>query len=158
MFNSSSSGNNCHAVQRSLSSAASVCIGKVEPSPCPILLALIRPRDLFRLLAIAFWGRVEGQNITLYGDRDETINPIISKWNKLVQKSTRLDMAKVIHRELCKKSTFKHSIKCYMHKRESILENEMHRILWDFDIQTDHLILSKRPDLLIIKKKREPAK
>ena len=71
-------GNNCHAVQRSLSSGASVCIGKVGPSPCPILLALIRPRDLFRFLAIrlchfllvyhlgiAFLGRVEGQNITV---------------------------------------------------------------------------------------------
>ena len=34
---SSSSGNNCHAVQRSLSSGASVCIDTVGPSPCPIL-------------------------------------------------------------------------------------------------------------------------
>ena len=75
---SSSSGNKCHAVQRSLSSGASLCSGTVGPSPCPILSALIRPRDLFRLLAIgmchfrpvhhlgiAFLGRVEGQNITI---------------------------------------------------------------------------------------------
>ena len=75
---SSSSGNNCHAVQRSLSSGASLCSGIVGPSPSPILSALIRPRDLFRLLAIgmchflpvyhlgiAFLGRVEGQNITI---------------------------------------------------------------------------------------------
>ena len=54
------------------------CSGTMGPSPCPILKALIRPRDLFRLLAIgmchllpvyhlgiAFLGRVEGQNITL---------------------------------------------------------------------------------------------
>ena len=75
---SSSSGSNCHAVHRPLSSGASLCSGAVGPSPCPILSALIRPRDLFRLLAIgmchflpvhhlgmAFLGRVEGQNITL---------------------------------------------------------------------------------------------
>ena len=49
---SSSNGNNCHAVHRSLSSGASLCNGTVGPSPCPILSALIRPRDLFRLLAI----------------------------------------------------------------------------------------------------------
>ena len=49
----------------------------VGPLPCPILSALICPRDLFRLLTIgmchflpvhhlgiAFLGRVEGQNIT----------------------------------------------------------------------------------------------
>ena len=49
---SSSSGNNCHAVHRSLSSGASLCSGTVGPSPCSILSAIIRSRDLFRLLAI----------------------------------------------------------------------------------------------------------
>ena len=49
---SSSSGNYCHAVHRSLSSGASLCSGTVGSSPCPVLSALIRPRDLFRLLAI----------------------------------------------------------------------------------------------------------
>ena len=29
-----------------------------------------------------------------------------------------------------------------------------HKLLWDVDIQTDHLISAKRPDLIIIKKKR----
>ena len=42
-----------------------------------------------------------------------------------------------------------------MHKQESILKNEANKILWDFEIQMDHLILARRPDLvLIIKKKR----
>ena len=36
---SSSSGNKCHAVHRSLSSGASLCSGTVGPSPCPILSA-----------------------------------------------------------------------------------------------------------------------
>ena len=36
---SSSSGNNCHLVHRSLSSGASLCSGTVGPSPCPILSA-----------------------------------------------------------------------------------------------------------------------
>ena len=31
-------------------------------------------------------------------------------------------------------------------------------IIWDFDIQTEHLISARRPDLIIIKKKREHAK
>ena len=34
--------------------------------------------------------------------------------------------------------------KWYMHNPESVLENETHKFLWDFDIQTDHLI-STRP-------------
>ena len=44
-----------------------------------------------------------------------------------------------------------------MHNPESILGNETHEVLSDFDIQTDHLISARRPDLLIVNKKREPA-
>ena len=33
----------------------------------------------------------------------------------------------------------------------------MHKILWDFEIQTDQLISARRPDLVIVNKKREPA-
>ena len=50
----------------------------------------------------------------LCGDRDETIDPIISECNKLAQKEykTRYDwMGKVIHLELCKKLKFDHTNK-----------------------------------------------
>ena len=42
-----------------------------------------------------------------------------------------------------------------MHNSESILENETHKLLWDFKIKTDHLISVRRPDLVIIKKKKK---
>ena len=47
-----------------------------------------------------------------------------------------------------------------MHSPASVLENDTHKLLWDFDIQTDHLISARRPDLIIINKKnpRELAK
>ena len=70
----------------------------------------------------------------------------ISKCRKLVQKEykTRHDwMGKVIKWELCKKLKFDHMNKRYMNNLESILENEIHKLLWDFDIQTDHLILTR---------------
>ena len=35
------------------------------------------------------------------------------------------------------------------------LENDTHKLLWDFDIQTDHLISASRPDLIIINKKKK---
>ena len=31
-----------------------------------------------------------------------------------------------------------------------VLENDTHKLQWDFDIQTDHLISARRPDLIII--------
>ena len=46
-----------------------------------------------------------------------------------------------------------------MHKPAIVLENDLHKLLWDFNIQTDRLIPARRPDLIIInKKKRESAK
>ena len=33
-----------------------------------------------------------------------------------------------------------------------------HKLLWDFDIQTDHLISGRRPDLIIINKKKKTCK
>ncbi len=40
-----------------------------------------------------------------------------------------------------------------MHNPESVLENETHKSLWDFKIQTDHLMSARRPDIVIVKKK-----
>ena len=42
-----------------------------------------------------------------------------------------------------------------MHNPAPVLENDSHKLLWDFNIQTDHLIPTRRPDLIIINKKKE---
>ena len=41
----------------------------------------------------------------------------------------------------------------YMHNPAPVLENATHELQWDFNIQTDHLIPARRPDLIIINKK-----
>ncbi len=40
-----------------------------------------------------------------------------------------------------------------MHSSAAFLEYDTHKLLWDFDIHTDHLISAWRPDVIIIKKK-----
>ena len=40
-----------------------------------------------------------------------------------------------------------------MHNPAPVLENDRHKLLRDFNIQTDHLISARRPDLIIINKK-----
>ena len=42
-----------------------------------------------------------------------------------------------------------------MHNPAPVQEKNTHKLLWDFDIHTDHLILARRPDLILIKKKKE---
>ena len=41
-----------------------------------------------------------------------------------------------------------------MHNPAAALENNTHKLLWDFDIQTDHLISARKPDLIILNKKK----
>ena len=40
-----------------------------------------------------------------------------------------------------------------MRNPESVQENETQKYLWDFEIQPDHLISARQPDLLIVQKK-----
>ena len=45
--------------------------------------------------------------------------------------------------------------KLYMHNPAPDLENDSHKLLWDFNVQTDHLIPARRPDLIIINNKKK---
>ena len=84
------------------------------------------------------------------------INHIISECSKLSQKEykTRHNwVGKVIHKELCKKiEIWPYEQMVYAQPR-SVLENETHKPLWDFDLQRDHQISARWPDLIIINKK-----
>ena len=55
-------------------------------------------------------------------------------------------------------SNFEAGDKWYEHGLENVLENEDYKILWDFSIQTDHVIEARRPDLVVVDKKRRTCK
>ena len=67
-------------------------------------------------------------------------------------------VGKLIYWEMCKKFRFDHANKWYMHNPALDLENDTQKPLWDFDIQTDHLISARIPDLIIINKKKKICK
>ena len=86
---------------------------------------------------------------------------MISECSKLAQKEykARHDwVGKVVHWEMCRKFQFDHTNKWYMHNLAPVLKNDMHKLLLDFNIQTDHLIPARRPDLKIINKKKRICK
>ena len=45
-----------------------------------------------------------------------------------------------------------------MHNPAPVQENDTHKILWYFDIQTNYVISARRPDIIIIKKKKKICK
>ena len=46
----------------------------------------------------------------------------------------------------------------YMHNPTPVPEKDTHKLLRDFNIQTDHLIPARRPDFIIINKKKSICK
>ena len=45
-----------------------------------------------------------------------------------------------------------------MYKTEYVIKDEMHKILWYFQIQMAYLIPIRRPDLILINKKKKKKK
>ena len=92
---------------------------------------------------------------------DESINHIVSGCSKLAQKEYKRrhdNLAKIVHWKLARKCNFEAADKWYEHEPESILENEDYQILWDFSIETDHVIEARRPVLVVVDKKERSCK
>ena len=79
----------------------------------------------------------------MYRKVDESIDHIVSGCCKVAQKEYKRrhdNLEKIVHWRLARKCTFKAGDKWYEHEPESVSENEDYRILWDFSIQTGHVI------------------
>ena len=95
----------------------------------------------------------------LRGDKDETINHIISGCGKFEENDYKTwhELAgKIIHSELYKKLKFDHTTSIVFAKTKK--EKNTHNILWMFKIHTSPLILAWRPDLVVINKKKKKEK
>ena len=91
---------------------------------------------------------------------NETTDHILNGCPKLSQTEYKARHDKVsvaVHWSLCKEYGFDHSSKWYEHRAEKVLENDDVKLLWDFHVQSDHVIEHCRPDLLLVKKKSKEA-
>ena len=92
---------------------------------------------------------------------DESIDHIVNGCSKLAQKEYRRrhdNLGKIAHWKLAKKGNFEAGDKWYEHQPERVLENEDYKILWDFSIQTNHVIEASRPGLVLAEKKERICK
>ena len=96
------------------------------------------------------------QNNKCWLCRYETINRILSEYSKLEPKSIR---QVTIGWRMSSTGNCSRSLNLtiwtnwYMQNPESVLENKTQKIHRDFEIQTDRLILTKRPNLMTVNKK-----
>ena len=86
---------------------------------------------------------------------------IVSSCSKLGQKEYKRrhdNLGKIVHwNKLARNCNFEAEDKWYKHGPE-VLENGDYKILWDFSIQTDHVIETRRPDLVVVDKKERSCK
>ena len=54
--------------------------------------------------------------------------------------------------ELCQKFGLIDEVKWYYHKPARVVENDRIKILWDFNIQADHVIQHRKPDIVVLYK------
>ena len=90
----------------------------------------------------------------LWGDRNGRVNHTISEFSKMTlreYKSRHDWVEKVIHWELCKRQKFGNDdTKPNLSKKKGT-----HKILRDFEILTEHQIFIRKPDRVLINKKKK---
>ena len=77
-----------------------------------------------------------------------------SKLAKKEYKRRHNNLGRLVHWKLVRKCNFESGDKWHKHEPESVLENEDYKILCDFSIHTDHVIETRRLDLVVADKKR----
>ena len=92
---------------------------------------------------------------------ERKVDHIVCSCSKLAQKEYKRrhdNLVKIVHWKLARRCNFEAGDKWYEHEPESVLENEDYKILWDFSIQTDHVIEARRPHLVVVDKKERSCK
>ena len=88
---------------------------------------------------------------------DETVRHIVCGCSRLAQKEykRRHDMVgERVHWEVCRKFDIRVNNNWYEDEPEAVIENNQCKILWDFEVQTDHVIKERRPDLVAVDKEK----
>ena len=81
---------------------------------------------------------------------------VVSECSKLAQteyKGRHDNVARYIHWQLCGKCGLERANNWYEQNPERVVESENSKVLWDFTIQCDRKIETRRPDIVFIDKK-----
>ncbi|CAB4022312.1 Hypothetical predicted protein [Paramuricea clavata] len=104
---------------------------------------------------------VESPLCRLCGEKGEHITHLISECKKLAQKEYKRrhdNVARIVHWKLCGLFQLEKAEKWYEHQPNGVIESDNVKILWDFNIQCDHVIECRRPDIVVVLKKEKECK
>ena len=93
-------------------------------------------------------------------DKNESVGHLVSECSKLAQreyKGRHDRVATAVHWGLCQKYGIPSTEQWYKHRAEAVVETQQVKLLWDFTIQTDHVIEHRRPDIVVLEKQAKRA-
>ena len=94
------------------------------------------------------------------GERGETVQHIICECKKLAQRECKRrhdTFAKLAHWKLCEKHNLERKGKWYEHCPDGVVEDDDAKLIWDINIQCDSVMETRRPDLILVDKRRNNA-
>ena len=94
------------------------------------------------------------KNIECVG-KEMSQSHLIAERKKLAQKEYKQghdNITRIVHFYLCQKFGSVGEVKLYYHKLACVVENGRVKILWDLNIQTDHIIQYRKPDIVVLYK------
>ena len=89
--------------------------------------------------------------------RDETVTHIISEYSKLAQtdyKARHVRVASAVHWIIMKAQGLPHLKSWCEHRADKIAENKDVKVWWSFNIQFDKFVEARRPDIILVRKKK----
>ena len=90
------------------------------------------------------------------GVKEESAGHLICECSKLAQNEYKYRhnyVARIVNWGMSKTRGLPAADKWYEHELERAVESDKAKLLWDFLIQTDHEIQSRRPDIVFLDKK-----
>ena len=86
---------------------------------------------------------------------DETVTHIIAACQKLAGSEylkRHNAVAAIVHKNICQEYGIETPEQVWLHNPEAVAENEKVKILWNFEVRTDHRIHHRRPEIVIVDK------
>ena len=91
-------------------------------------------------------------------EHPETVAHIVSGCPRIAQTlylKRHNAVAATVHWGLCEATGFERAEHWWQHQPETALENESFKLLYDFNVLTDKKITARRPDIIVVDKKKQ---
>jgi hypothetical protein len=91
-------------------------------------------------------------------EKNETVAHLLAGCSKLSLNEylrRHNEVARLLHKNICDDFGIPTTKRYWMHEPTAVTETEDVKILWDFEIQTDHHITARRPDIIVVDKKKK---